>query len=363
MYKDWTFLNNPELSFESLGQLKEHIISERQFELTTHPIEQIKINVEGPEEGTIQWNGEPMLMTQNAFKNFCRILGIPDPFARKIPVDLLSTNINRLETFNSGEEITLVHDKDGNVIGINKAPFVRQPIESIIDRFIETDLEPVFIHADYDKIAIATTDPKFGEIMADKGDPSKIGFVINGTDTTSKPLTARTGLYRMICSNGVIMGQDFGYIKIRFRGVEDYINRVNTFFNQLDSMELRMEEISNRLISMTKIKLTDREAFNIWKKINKYTQNPDLADSCLNIDEDQRVLLKSTIRARDMSLKRGTFRANNIDISDQPFGGTVYDTYNKITSRAKEFNLETRQKLEKVGGEIFELDCLEKDNK
>ena len=48
------------------------------------------------DDGTITYNGEPKKITKYGFESFCRKLGIPTAFARKIPGDLLLNNIRRL---------------------------------------------------------------------------------------------------------------------------------------------------------------------------------------------------------------------------------------------------------------------------
>lgn len=360
MYKDWDFKSNKEKQLTSLEELSDFVAEQRNFDSKAHEVQTLDVK-----EGKLFIGEEQHVMTKSAFKDFCRLLGIPDPFAKRISDDLLQYNIDNLKYRLSGEYVSLLTDpSDGGIVRINQTPFLGSPVQDITTRLKAMSLDPVWIKADLDRIDVALVNNEVGEILAEKGDPSKVAIRLRMSDTTAKPITARAGLYRMVCSNGTLLGNDFGSIRTRIKAERDPQLILNTFFEQLNGMEMRMDKISDGLTSMVKTDLNDREAYAIWKKVSKSTDQ-ETADLCLNIDAAQRTALKAGVKARDHQVALGTFRTNNFDISDQPFtlnGDTVsvYDVYNNITNRAKNYPLPEQMKMESIGGSLFDLDSIKK---
>jgi len=354
MYTSWNFKQDVETDLNSLDELKEHIASDRQFEFSTSEIQDISFD-----EGLICTSNKNFPMTKKAFKDYCRLLGIPDPFARKIPTDLLYHNIDTLKARLAGDQIILVHDKkDKGIIRINKAPFVASPVDRIVDKLSAMNLSPVFIKTNSDRINMTLINEEVEEIMVEHNDPTKLGFCLRMSDATPSALIARAGLWRFVCSNGVILGQNFGFIRQKVKVGNSPEIILNTFFEQIANLNTKMDKIKNGLVAMVNTELTDREAMKIWSKVKRHTSDLNIADSVLGISEDERKALKALIRARDVQLRLGAFREDSTDLEDKPFRGSIYNIYNQITDKAKGYPLDIRLKLETIGGELFNLNCI-----
>ena len=76
-------------------------------------------------------------ITRYGFEKICAILGIPKPFARMIPNDLLFENIRRLKTDNTGTSVVVLSRENGEIASIVKTPYKEPSYGDMLAPFIE----------------------------------------------------------------------------------------------------------------------------------------------------------------------------------------------------------------------------------
>ena len=292
-------------------------------------------------------NGTTKKITKYGFERFCGILGIPRPFARKIPEDLLFENIQRLQKSQPDLEVVILQRPDGDIASIVSTPYDEYTYGEMLAVLGEKpdiasfEIGERFLRMDID----------LKKTMFSAKDPNDFFYVRNfiiGSIVKETSLHSYSGLYRTICSNSFI-GPYMGNIKanymlekttrlLRFASIcannysGDVYNRMST----------NMKTLPDKL-------LNEHEFVGIWKNVKTVIGNGE-ADAILKTSEEER---KQIMRRVNVWQKENVqFKLEGIALhSEVPMPVLAYDAVNAITERSQAFNGPERIKLEKIGGD------------
>ncbi len=177
--------------------------------LTVNPIEIQLQELEINEDGTVK-NGEERKVTKYGFENLCKILGIPKPFAREIPTELLFHNIKELQSNMGSREVILLEREDGTIANIVKPPYLESSYTDVLSHFSEReDIQYIDINESLLTIALTFKDIeiKAPDIVTDefvKPDILYVGTWIYNSVLERTSLHMESGFYRTHCQNSYI---------------------------------------------------------------------------------------------------------------------------------------------------------------
>jgi hypothetical protein len=299
------------------------------------------------ENGTIQ-NDVPHLVTRFGFENLCSILGIPNPFARMIPPDLLFTNIERLQKENADKKIVLLERPDGSIANVVKSPYKELPYSTVLAPFIEKEgIKNIDIGETLMKVTLTFDETKFNGIGVD--DTMFIGTFLYASILKVRPLHVQSGFYRTHCENSFIapyLGKITADYKLegeervlRFAEVlrcwdDDVFNRVKSNYSVFEHRFLFAHEFAN-----------------FWRKVNRVLGQSE-TDLLFHTHEEAR---KDTISHATQWLSENKRARLLGEAIDEPIITTfgAYDVVNAITKKAQDFHEVDRYELEKIGGELI----------
>ena len=297
------------------------------------------------EDATIV-NGTVKKITKYGFERFCGVLGIPRPFARKIPEDLLFNNIKRLQQSYSDMDIAILErPDDGGIASIVATPYDEYSYGEMLAALGEKPCIVAFeigerllrMNFEIEK----TTFP-----AREVDDLFYVHNFICGSTVKETSLRAFSGLYRTQCSNSYI-GPYMGNIKANYMLSKD--TRLNRFSDiclnfksdVYNRMKQNMPAFPERL-------LNESEFSTIWKSVKTVIGKSE-ADVILKTSEEER---KQILRRVNVWQKENQeFQVEGIALHPEvPMAVLAYDTVNSITERAQAFDGAERFKLEKIGG-------------
>jgi len=295
------------------------------------------------DDGLINYNGKKSQMSLEGFKNMVVTMHrIPDPFAKRIPMDLLQYNIIELgKTINY--PIQFVFNDEGLIVNAVKEELRVIPSLPLIRLFENHEVKKI-IHSDYGT-QIQTINPSFGnKFEPKKGDITGIGVNFVNSETGFWDPGAETLIWQLVCSNGAIMSRRFGKVKMRIKrpGInEDSVAR--TFQYKLEHMLSNFGLITERMNTMTDRNLTVQNAAWIFKASSKAVGLDEVCEH-FQIDKEDYKDLRAKARLEEHK--------------DEETEYNVHEIYSKVTNLANNYNNPIRRKLQVLGGKMFELDIL-----
>jgi hypothetical protein len=291
--------------------------------------------------------------TRYAMQSFCSILGIPKPFARQIPLDLLLTNIHRLQNASADQNVCLlVRPGTDQVANIVKAPYTEISYIDFLTAFIaKTNIKHIDITEELVKISLNFDEKRisFGE----EGEGLLVQTAIYNSILRSVPLQMSSGLYRTLCENSFVM-PFLGKVKANY-----LLEEGPRLLRFADNVEVHdgevLQHIFNFASSIPARPLHINEWSMLWKRVKTLVGDAD-ADNIMETDEATR---KDTLtKALDWQNEKknarlkGTLAPDPIVTPD-----FVYTIANNITAFAHSEAVAgmTQMRLERLGGL-----CLEK---
>lgn len=349
MYEQFKFVEEAREETSDLNQVLEWITN-RKLNTALLPIGGILVS----DNGLITYNGIERPCTQWAFEKFCGNLGIPRPFARKIPPDLLLNNIRRLIQESAGKEIQ-IHDAEKGIVGVASKNYYPIDNEEFTKEIVNMNLNPwqlKTVHLFDRGISAYFINARFPKLEPIKGDITEAGLVMRNSDTGGSNLTSKMFLYRLVCSNGAVIPEEWGSIK---RLVSNKISKEKSLLNfvsRTKQLETNFQRLTDFYIQMTKMNITDVFLKESWNSVVRVIKDDKETDEVFGIDEDRRKQIFLKIKVRDKENKKRFLIQESEEMPEQ-VNFTYYDIYNKISAAGKERQFEEKYEMEKISGDIF----------
>jgi hypothetical protein len=181
------------------------------------------------------------IVTDFGFQNYMGCIGIPNVFVKRIPIDLLIKNQDKLKTEFERPLRVFTRKSDGAIVNFSNPDFrpvsTRRVLERIPDAFI-TDrnnaTEKSYINTRNMKLLF---DVPIGDVIEPEvGDVIKFGKMISNSETGFGSLSAALMTYRLACSNGAIMGNEWGRVVRRQNGKLNEEQIVENFFHSYETL-------------------------------------------------------------------------------------------------------------------------------
>lgn len=305
-------------------------------------------NIHLNEDGTFNVNGSTLKGTRSSLKGLCKILRIPNPFASRIPIDLLQRNIDRL-----GEEADFdtkyFTRKDGAIANFVKADFVGVPhpllFEPLVNKYGEAEQLGGIISDNW--LAISFTKGKGDTFKSFEGvgknDMYDMGVVVINSPTGHITTQSRVLLHRLVCMNQVVGPSNFDIIKCRPKPNRELERVVDNFIKGIDGLYMDIAQLQDMVKSMDRA-ITAKELKSVFNAVKKITGDMEFVDSeIFNMDPEDRKEILSGLRS---------FNQGRIEEAPAP-DLNLYDVFNNITEQAKTFDQEVRYKLETYAGKLI----------
>jgi len=343
MYENLKFA--PALPFVQTKDVQEaiRIASDITVESVNIKLEDIKINT----DATINY-GRNKNITEFGFENLCKLLGIPKPFAQKIPVDLLFQNIKRLQTDKAALEISLLMRPDDSIANIVKSPYNESSYLDVLSNFSDRiDLKYINIGERLLTICLAFEDMKLSK---DEDDVLYLGTYVYNSIVREMKLSMFSGLYRITCENSLI-APFLGTFKASYTQKEEirllrFVENIRCYENNIFSnIEKNFRGFDSRF-------LYEYEMLKIWGDMDRLVGEMD-ADLVLNTNPEDRKVLQENVRAWKSTNAREKLVGRSV-IEAPVTNVLAYDAINAITNHAKSLSGIERRDVEKVGGKLLQ---------
>lgn len=312
----------------------------------------IKVSDEGV--FTIGNKHKDILLTKEAFVDFCSLLGIPKPFARSIPDDLLITNIRRLQELHS-KGVSIFLNKDNVIVGCTDSANEEVQYDQVIEHFLDKDVKEITLGPQLMKITLM-----FENVVVDvptRNEQLYTGSFIYHSAVQKLKLNMTTGLYRTQCTNSFLMPL-VGKVKANYIGKVE--NRLLRF---AEDVRIYNSDALDRLTLLLKeraeLPLNVLEFQKLWNRFSlKF--NSTTADNIFKVAEEDRKNILTEARETTRLIKQNQLDPT-VTVNIPNTGLIFYDTINNVTAYAHEqFEGFDRFALEQAGGDILQSALLGK---
>ena len=295
------------------------------------------------DNGLISSNiGDFPIEFQGADSLISKVFKMPTEWSKRIPFDLLQSNIERLSNEVSDGVIFALHQ--GTIINAIKGNYKPIPTNELISCFHNETIKNIeWSHAE---VELQTINENKGlRIEPKKGDITHSGINFRSSETGFSDPIANTFLYTLVCGNGMILGRKYGQAKIRIKNREslNIPSLRDSFQSRINNMLKDSSELSRKFSKMTEVNLTFNRTNSLIKSISKIT-NSGMAMNVFGIDDEGKTTIKSKAKLKEHK--------------DQETSFNFYDIHYKITEIANGYMSETRRKLQSLGGRMFNYEEL-----
>ncbi len=286
-------------------------------------------------------------ITRYGFEKLCTILGIPKPFAQKIPNDLLFKNIHRLQEDNASKKIVILSRDNNEIASIVKDPYREPSYGEMLSVFEERpDLKYIDLGERYLSVCIAFDDVVI--VGRDDLDTIFVGSFYNGSVVKETSLRITSGLYRTQCSNSFIC-PFLGTAKADYKHKDPAL--MLSKFGELVrcyNQEI-VNRISQKIARLTETYMYKHELAKFWNTLSKIVTK-STADQIIGFDddEDRKTLLKE-VKAWQSANKLFRIEGRSV-VEPQLSIYKSYDILNNTTEYAKELHEVEKRDVEKLAG-------------
>lgn len=353
MYEELAFA--PEKEYVSVKTMDEAFNTVKEFRTKAHPTSLGNIVVSFNGNANLTVESESRKMTQWSLQSLCRLLGIPDPFARKIPIDLLHKNISRLLEEKRGDIIFLLVGTENEIVNIVKSNYKPFPNETLLHEldkmFKEKPVDLESIRLCYKGFDLNIVDPSVKPLEPKVGDITKIGFRVVNSDTGFRDAVGKLYLYRLSCVNGATLTDDWGSVRRDANRKISIEKDLDHFINKLQNLKVDFDKVSEVYNKMPETYLTDYQVESVWKAVSRVA-GPEQADSVIDKNEDGRKGILHLVSAK---------RAHNRQLfvealkEAEPTDVNAYASHNRITDSSKRYPWDTALQLQAIGGRMISM--------
>jgi hypothetical protein len=299
-------------------------------------------------EGTV--NG--CKVTEYGFNCLLKVLGIPVSYAKKIPRELLFTNIYSMQRDKAGTEVFVLSRPNEEIASVVKAPYDEITYSDVLAAFSDYPAIKKFTLAE--ELLVITLSFEELEVRGATGeDIFNVGIFAYNSILKATQLHVESGLYRDICRNSYLL-PIMGKVRAEYKE-EDHMQRLLRF---ADNIRCYDTDVVNRLqlrfsSAFNDRSLLDDEVVKYWRSLSRVVGTAD-ADKLVGIDEETRGDLVSTITKRTRRNKRNALLGKEITES-MSTDISAYKFMNGITSFAQELkDISAMIATEKIGGQIIQ---------
>lgn len=310
-------------------------------------------------------------ITSFGFENYMSAIGIPNVFAKKIPIDLLMKNQLELkEKFEKPIKI-FTRESDGAIVNVTNAGYksisTKEILKNIPDEFLNngSKIQNSFISTK--NIKLLFNIPLDSIVEPTPGDIIKFGKVITNSEIGINALTASMMTFRLVCLNGAIMGSEWGRIVRKHNGDLPNEEIINNFINSYNVLLPDSDKVNEAFTIMKNENVYIDEMVNIYGKVmktlrqvyvlpehskedvekidNTIAENLKLNDigfsDCIEKIKDRKKALKNPFEEIPEREKHPTL--------------TYYNLFNKITEvpHLIRNNVKATNEIEVLGGQII----------
>lgn len=289
-------------------------------------------------------------ITTYGFENLCKILGIPKPFARMIPNDLLFENIRRLRQDNLGTEIAILSRENGEIASIVKAPYKEPSYGDLLGLLAaRKDVRYIDLGEQYLTAGIAFEDMKLKAEYEE--DELFVASFIQSSIVKESPLRSVSGFIKSKDSVNFIYPA-MGTSRANYKE-EDTTLLLAKFGDGIRCYNFQtVEAIGKGLNAFGKYRFSEAELVGVWRNLSNILYK-SLADEIIGFTEEERkIVVKNVTKLkkenRDAALAGGVLKDSINSLFD------AFDTLFKISSHATEKTHESvRFRIEKLAGNWF----------
>lgn len=349
MYEKYSFLAEEEKSAKTFTEALD-VIKEREQVVLPIPYKGIAVT----ETGTIVLNGEERQITKWGFEKFCGMLGIPRPFARKIPEDLLNDNINRLLKEKPEEEKVLFFNAKKGLLGVGNEkadPFNNVDFLTQMATIHSSKMEVHDIIVN-DRGVTVNFFTGLPQLEPKPGDITRVGFNTHNSDTGGLPTASHMFLYRLICSNGATMREMWGSAKRTYNRKITKETALLNFARETEEISTNATLLSDCFKKMLDTQVTDEYFKRCWTSVKRVVGSDTTVDEALEVTSDDRKEMFARIAKRKTENRKRVITGGAPDIPEI-LGRSYFDLYNQVTAMEKTYRLEDKYNLRRAGGDIL----------
>lgn len=310
-------------------------------------------------------------VTRFGFENYMSAIGIPNVFAKKIPFDLLVKNQNSLKKEFEKALTVFTRKSDGAIINFANHKTKTIPTNKIFDKiedeFLNNGQSIQNSYISTQNIKLLFEVPIGDVVEPTPGDVIKFGKVITNSEVGIGALVSSLMTYRLICSNGAIMGSEWGRIVRRHNGDLSTDEIVNNFMQSYNTLLPNADALKESFNIMKSEHVYVDEIVNVYSKIFKILRGvfalPEHSKEDIEkIDSKISEILKfedvnfnqclEKISERKQALK-DPFK--EIPERERHASLTYYDMFNKVTEipHVIRRNVKATNEIEVIGGNII----------
>lgn len=305
--------------------------------------------------GTTSYN-----CTKWAFEQFCARLGIPKPFAKKIPSDLLLDNITRLIKEKAIGDNTQIQFHFADFAGVDTIVGCTKDEHQFIE---SNDFLTAVAGMDgvgYTLTDLVVTDRLIdvdlhvgGKVLSVNGEDFNVAINLRSSDCGDVNPTARLALYNKKLGYGCALSTDWGRVD-RLRNKKMALETTFTnFMGKVTEMIIPETPLTAALKKLD-TDVTDNELKNYYDTFNRAIDNKATIDTLLGFNEEERkeTFKQISIRRKNNAISR---------LQGQPTQADPTLNFKKMQlaqiagEYAKNAVIEEREALRRLAGSFVEL--------
>lgn len=297
------------------------------------------------EDGVFTVGSEQYKYTGPFLNSLSKLLKIPFQYAKQIPVDLLSKNVNRLKGLHN-QPIKMCH-RNGvmvNTISTKKQSHFQNVLTGDVLEYFNNDSFKInksiigdngawvdFIHKD------------LGVVERAKGDIIEIGYRIRNPFTMfGNRLEVLLFANQLVCTNGMTMPRNLFNVGVNLNQVygegNEYIERLRNSIDKSISKGYSLNNLADLFLGMSRTNINNQ---NLKKIFGSWRRTPELNFEYVfgfNWEEKGKDFMES-IKEKDYEL------------SDYCYFDTMY----KMTEECQKYDLTTQIKVENYTGNLITM--------
>jgi len=344
---------------KTIEELKDHVDLFSGFETREVPGRTLRVE----DDGQVTVDGETRQVTASGMRCLCKALRIPDPFAQRIPFELLQFNVHRLladvdqvKVFESGVNNHWVNITSPRSWGVDTIPLIEQIEEGLETLTLITgEVSELGVILDFrsEEVAEVKDDLEVGSItqFGRRFTTSESGFGYPSSSFVA---------FRLVCSNGMIAPRSFGQVKCRHRGNQEA--QIASFIRRCQSGAGQLERVASAYAAIAQdstIVPNNRQLHRIWNGTRKILGDADLADEVIGIDSELRSELRSAVK-RERRIGLADEIDEEIDettTTEVPLVTRIpwFTLLNRVTRSANDISGRPRAKLQELGGKVLAI--------